>query len=238
MLTGLLSLEVSQKLSTDLEDYRRGGKALGEIRLGKTMSDILMQSVKELGANTSIEMALAMPIAYVVSWLMKSMGLGFSDALNTVVRIMTTNSIEETQFLIKALKRIGGEVAILLDRVEITEKRVLIEGLKLYDVFSLLSRVSNKFEFFVNMHQASSYALRTESYIKDGMDLNSALAKLFLEIVKDRGVINYTLKNKVTQKELVEVLRIDMELRKKGVNLENLMPYVLMVSLYLVMHGY
>ncbi len=240
VLSAFSALEAVQKLFRRLEQFSRGEIALGDIGVGTAMSEAISYGFRELGARMPVEIVLTAPLVAAILWFRQSGGHSIADAVNTLNRALVTSRSEESALLVSSLRRVGGEVAWYIEQADLSERRVKMDGLSVYDVFSALSTVSQgRFSFVVELSPVSALAAAAISDLREGAGVNEALTRAFVSIAYSRGYIpRLDVPKVMSSRDVLTLLKLDNEYRKRGLYLVHLVPYVMAVSIELVVQGY
>jgi len=209
-------------------EFKRGERSIGKLEIGKIFAKSLNSCFRELKHKMSLEMCLTTPILLYIDILETEIEKDFYKALKRFISIMQVQEIEESLEFIKNARNIGGRLGVLLDRADISEHRIKVEGLTLYNIFEELSKYDQLYEPFIKIQKTIDVVRLAEKLYSELGDLNETLSRIFLELAKDKIAISSA--------KLVDILRIDMNYRRKGLNLQYLMPYISYASLYIVKH--
>ncbi len=227
MLTAYAALEEVSYLGERLEELRRGSRTLAELGLGEAMSRAVQRALREVGHGLDIGIALSSPIATVLAYGTVR-GMSFGDALNIVKRALVLSKPEDAVHLVKVLRLLGGEYAWFLEQCDLSERSVEVSGLSLRNVLERLSSVSKLFKPFVDLDRV----LEVASFIKKDLDrgegLNFAIVRSFLALAKSMEGLEVEIPQKFSSSIVLNLLRLDGELRKKGVDLRYLVPYLVL----------
>jgi hypothetical protein len=219
--------EVYLNVRKYIEELKKGLRVITDINIGETLAQGLMSSLKNVGSNAIVELSIASILSLYLNYMMRIMQFEFHDSLRHLYRAMSLNNVEETLTFIKTLKNFGGEIAILLDKAEITERKIVLENARLIDVFQNLSRVSLRFEAFTNLQKVLNVLNIVEDIARNLNDINSILSRLSLILCDEKFT-------KLDPKSITEILKIDIEYRRKNKSMLHIMPYIVFASLYIV----
>ncbi len=240
MLSTFTALEPVQRLFHRLEQFSHGEIALGDIGVGIAMSEAISYGFRELGARIPVEIVLAVPLVAAILWFRQIGRHSIADAVNTLNRALVTSRSEESALLVSSLRRIGGEVAWYIEQADLSERRVRMDGLSVYDVFSALSTVSQgRFSFVVELSPVSTLVAAAISDLREGAGINEVLTRTFVNIASSRGYVpRIDVPKVMSSRDVLTLLKLDNEYRKRGLYLAHLVPYVMAVSTELVVQGY
>lgn len=230
ILTALSSvLDNDLNVRKYIEELKKGLRSIDNINLGESLTQGLLSSLRNVGSNAIIEVSIASTIALYVNYMVRLHRLDFHESIRYLYRAMSLNNPSETASFVKALKSFGREIAAIIDRAEIAEGRIVLENMKLGDVFQTLYRISPRFEAFANIQKLLDVLNTVDSITRSLNDINSVLSRLSLMLAleeKSMKLIDY--------RSLGDVLRTDVEYRRKSIDKLHIMPYVVFASLYLV----
>ncbi len=240
MLSTFSALEAVQRLFHRLERFARGEIALGDIGVGTAMSESISYGFRELGARMPVEIVLAVPLVATILWFRQSGCHSIADAVNTLNRALVTSRSEESALLVSSLRRVGGDIVWYIEQADLSERRVRMDGLSIYDVFSALSAVSQgRFSFVVELSPISTLTAVAISDLREGAGVNEALTRAFISIASSRRYIpKLDVPKLMSSRDVLTLLKLDNEYRKRGLYLTHLVPYVMAVSIELVVQGY
>ncbi len=230
VITGLSSSEVLRDLLHNLDSVERGVIAIGDIGLGKAMAKCVEEASRELGHRFIVEIAMAMPMATILAWAERK-----GEGTNFVKRVLTLAPPEDAKHLVEVLRSLGGEYAFDLERADLSERRVIVEGLSLDDVLEALSRFSKRYLYIRNV-DVHGMCAKVSKYIDAGRNLSEALAASYAELLEREGVKGVM--ELFERRSLVELLKMDSDMRRKGEKYYYLMPPVLYVSTLMVLKGF
>ena len=239
ILTSFSSIKAIDRLLYRLEMFLRGEVALGDIGLGIAMSEAISYGLRDLGTKLNIEVALSMPLATTMIWLRTSARRPLSEAMNTIIKALQLSQSDEGIQLISILRRLGAELALYLEEANLNERRIKMEGLSVYDVLTALSRVSQgRFSFIENLGSVTTLASSALKGIEDGAGVNEMLTRVFIDVAHMHGYVpKIDVPKVMTVQDIVRLLRLDNEFRKRGVYLAHLLPYVVLVAAELAVQG-
>ncbi len=231
-LTAMSSiLGIDSNVRKYIEEFKKGLRGVNDLNLGESLVQGLQLSLKNVGSNAMIEVSMASTMSLYVNYIVKLQHLDFHESIRHLYRAMSLNNTNETLLFIKTLKNFGGEIATLLDRTEIAERKIIVENMKLSDVFQILSRISLRFEAFANMQKVLNVLNIVEDIARSLNDINSILSRLFLLISLEEKSIGSADYKSIS---ITDILKRDIEYRKKNINRIHIMPYIIFASLYMV----
>ncbi|MEL9940139.1 MAG: hypothetical protein QW632_01505 [Ignisphaera sp.] len=212
-------------------ELRSGRRTVRELEIGKMIAKNITTLLKELGYNIRISIVASTTIfLYVDAYLSNRIEKDFHEAVKKVFNALNLTPSQETVELLRIFNSVGGELRRIIDVCELTERRILTEDLSLGQLFSIISRYSRDFTFFTSPQRILDVLTMADNLFKSLQNVNAILVKIFLELAKDETQIRIDF-DKVA---LASIIKMDLEMRKKGVDLTHLMPYVMLASLYLV----
>ncbi len=144
------------------------------------------------------------------------------------------NKTEDSIEMIRGLRRFGGRITYILDQIGLSEKRIAIEDLKILDIIKLLGEQHSGFRSLSQIQRMINVLNLAEKIFKELRDLNTTLSIVSLQLAKEELGINID-PMKRDPRYFAELLRIDREYRRKGIDLGYIMPYIVTSSLYLIL---
>ncbi|MCS7111934.1 MAG: hypothetical protein N3D82_03600 [Ignisphaera sp.] len=212
-----------------IEELKKGLRSIDNINLGESLAQGLQSSLRNVGSNAMIEVSIASTMILYINYIVRLQHIDFHESVRYLYRAMSLNNTSETLSFVKALKNFGKEMAALIDRAEIAERKIALENMKLSDVFQTLSKISLKFEAFANMHKIFDVLNTVEDIARTLNDINSILSRLSLLLALGERSTKST-----DYKSLGDILRMDIEYRKKNMDKLYIIPYIMFASLYMV----
>jgi len=239
ILTSFSSIKAIDKLLYRLEMFLRGEVALGDIGLGVAMSEAISHGLRDLGAKLNIEVALSIPLATMLIWLRTSARRSLPEAMNTIIKALQLSQSDEGIQLVSMLRKLGAEIALYVEEANLSERRIRMEGLSVYDVFTALSRVSHgRFSFIENLSSVVTLATSALKGIDSGAGVNEVLTQVFIDVAHTYGYIpKVDVPKAMTVQDIIRLLKLDTEFRKRGMYLAHLLPYVVLVAAELAVQG-
>ncbi|MEM1644334.1 MAG: hypothetical protein QXL96_00450 [Ignisphaera sp.] len=207
-------------------EFKRGERDIRKLEVGKNIGKSLLLCLQELKHNMLVEICIVAPMLIYIDVIQTEIERDFHKAFRRFFNVLQVLDIEDSREFIKFARNVGGYLYSLIERSNISEHRILIEELRLYNVFEELSRHDPSFEWISNTQKIWDAIKLAEKLYNEFKDLNIALSKLFLELAKN--------KIDVTSDKLIDILKIDVNYRRKGLNLSYLLPYLGYAALYLV----
>ncbi|MCC6016812.1 MAG: hypothetical protein LM582_07210 [Desulfurococcaceae archaeon] len=221
-------IELYSDIYRVIAEFKRGERGIGKLEIGRFFAKSLNNCFKELKYGMSLEMCLVTPTLSYVDILETEIEKDFRKVLRRFINILQAQDIEESIEFTKVARNIGGRLATLLEKAGVSEHRIKVEGLTLYNIFDELSKYDPLFESFINVQKLIDVVRLAEKLYKEYGNINEVLSKVFLELVKD----------KITPHsgKLADLLKMDLDYRRRGVYLQYIMPYLSYASLYIVKH--
>jgi len=240
VLTSFSSIKAIDRLLYRLELFLRGEVALGDIGLGFAMSEAISHCLRDIGAKLNIEIALSIPLATTMIWLRTSARRSLSEAVNVIIKALQLSQSVEGIQLVSILRNLGAELALYLEEANLSERRIKMEGLSVYDVLIALSRVSRgRFSFIENLGSVVALVSSALRGIEDGVGINEVLTRVFIDVAHTHGYVSkIDVPKTMSVQDIVRLLKLDNEFRKRGVYLAHLLPYVLLVATELAIQGF
>jgi len=236
MVTGFAALEPSKRVAEGVERVERGEIDLGSLGLGKAMAEALSRSAHELGHRMVVEIALAMPVASALSKLMDG-GRALGDAMNALRRAAMLSTTEDALCVVDALRRLGGEYALIVERADLSDRRILVENMKLLDVVNQLSNHSRAMSQLFSSSDAVAMLSAAREGIKKGVSVVHALSRAFVSRALEELGISERIDDMHTARGLARIAKLDRELRGRGVRMTHLLIPLLYASIQLVKEG-
>jgi len=237
MVTGFAALEPCKEVASRVELVEKGDLDLSSLGLGKAIADALSKAMHELGHRMIMEIALAMPIASALGKLIES-GRTLSDAMNVLKRAAMLSAPEDALSLVSALRRIGGEYALMVERADLSDRKIVVEGMRLMDVVTQLSSYSPSMSLLFSADEALRMLSIARNELRRGSSVLQALSKAFLSRAFEGLGIVERIEDVHDAKGLARVARLDRELRSKGVRMNHLLIPLLYASMQLVREGF
>ncbi|MEM0005585.1 MAG: hypothetical protein QW406_01825 [Ignisphaera sp.] len=229
VLTALSSiLDIDSNVRRYVEELKKGLRGINDINIGVSIVQGLLSSLRNFGSNAMIEISIASTMSLYINYIIRLQQLDFHESIRCLYRAMSLNDVNETLSFIRTLKNFGGEIAVLLDKADIAERRVFVENMKLSDVLQNLSRVSLKFEAFANMQKVLNVLNTVEDIAKNLNNINLILSRLSLLLLEEKSI-------KLSDRSIADILKVDMDYRKRNRNMIHIMPYIVFASLYMVL---
>lgn len=217
-------------VSKVMEEFKYGNRGVKDLEIGKTMSKGVSILLQDIGSKTNIPVAVtATTIIYVDAYL-HTITKDFHDALRRVYNAMHFTPPTEVAELAKLLKAFGGDIAKAIELAELSERRIVVEGVDLVQFFSTLSQYIKAFEPLANQQKISESLLIAEKAFKNLRNINAALSATFLELAKSALPSDVD----VGKAKLLELLKLDTHLRRSGCDLSYLMPYIMFAAFYVI----
>ena len=218
-ITGISGLTTLLELVERLEMFSRGSIALGDVGLGKSMAHCVSEAVKELGHGLVLEIALALPIATAMYWFEKH-----GEGPSMLERLVKLSPPEDARELVEALRAIGGEYALEVEKVDLSGRRVVVEGMGLDEVIQELSRGSRRYAYVLST-DVYGFVSDVAKLMEKGWRACEALAYTYVSLLESEGLKG--VKSMFLRKALADLIKLDIELRKRGSRYSYLMPPVL-----------
>lgn len=213
-----------------VSEFRRGDRSIGSLEIGKTMARGISIIVQDMGFRANVALAMHSALSSYLDALTDVAVRDFREALRRLYQALLYVPADETSELIKVLRSVGGEYARVLDLLELSERRAVMEGMNLADLFSLMARHMKVFEPLANQQKVLSIIASAENYFKITRNINTALSLTFIETVREALPQSINL----AKAQLQDLLKLDISYRKAGKDLSYAMPYIIFASLYLV----
>ncbi len=228
-VTGVVGVDALLNLVERLEMFARGSIALGDVGLGKCMASCVSEAVKELGHRMVLEVALALPIATTLYWFEKR-----GNGVSMVERLAKLAPPEDARELIDVLRLVGGEYSRELDRVDLSGRRVVVEGMNLDEVFRELSRASKRYLFLLSV-DVYGYVSEVAKLVEKGWRIGEALAYPYVSLLDSEGLRG--VKTMFLKRSIIDLLKLDAELRKRGSRYNHLLPPVIYTTSVVLAKG-
>ncbi len=235
ILSGLLSVSsINSYVDSIVEEYRYGKRSISDLEIGKMMNIVFVEGLRDLSIQFDVIIGITSIIATYTAHHVQKMNVSFHDSLRNIYRSMMFNRTEETIEMVRGLRRFGGGIGYILDQIGLTERRISMEDLKIFDVIKLLGGQHPGFGSLSQVQRMISILGSAEKGFRELGDINVTLSLISIQLAKEELGINIDL-NVKDPKHIVELLRIDKEYRRRGIDLGYIMPYIIMSSLYLVL---
>jgi len=235
ILSGLLAVSsINNYVDNVIEEYKYGKRSISDLEIGKVMNMVFIEGLRDLGTQFNVIIGVTSVIATYIAHHVQKMGTNFHDSLRNIYRSMMFNKTEDSIEMIRGLRRFGGEITHILDQIGLSERRIAIEDLKIFDIIKLLGEQHPGFKSLSQIQRMVNILGLAEKIFKELRDLNTTLSIVSLQLAKEELGIDIDL-TKRDPRYFAELLRIDREYRKKGIDLEYIMPYIVTSSLYLVL---
>ncbi|MEM1542544.1 MAG: hypothetical protein QW101_05995 [Ignisphaera sp.] len=220
------AIEIYSKVLRIVDEFKRGERGLGGIEIGRNIARALSTTLQNIGYNMSIEMCIASVYLIYIDVFQEEAEADFRKALRRVFNAtLSTDALDSIEF-IKVLKNIGGGYHNLLDKADISERRISLEGLSLGHVMDVLSKHHPVFECFSNVQKVLDIVNQGDKVYTETRDINKTLSRLFIEIAKKSIDI--------PRESLTELLKVDTIYRKKGIDLGHIVPCLVYPALYII----
>ncbi|MEM0026655.1 MAG: hypothetical protein QXT53_01800 [Ignisphaera sp.] len=232
VLSSILPATTSHEIVYNIvAELRSGRRTIRELEIGKMITRNIMLLLKELGYNIPIPVVISSTIIlYIDAYLSNKIEKEFHEAVKKVFNALNLTPSQETVELLKIFNNVGGEFRKIIDASELTERRVLTEDLSLGQMFSIISRYNKGFAFFISLQRILNVLTMADNLFKSLQSINNILSKIFIELAKDDIPTGIDFDKTV----FANLIKIDLEMRKKGIDLTYLMPYIMLASFYLV----
>lgn len=236
LLTSMASsLSVMERARLWVLEFKRGRRTIGALGVGRGIVEAVGASLKELGQEPMVNVSILAVLLTFLDIMNEEVYGCFHEALANLYKSLEVSEVGEAVELVKALKRLPS-TAPLLDQSGLSERRVEVEALTVRDVFRELTKHSNLFEPFTNVDRALDAINLAERMLREHKEVNKALSHTFLAMVRERDPV--LARELERRKTLAELLKLDFELRRRGITFVYLLPYVGFASLYLVVKGF
>ena len=236
MVTGFAALEPCKEVASRIELVERGDLDLAGLELGKAIAEALSQAMHELGHRMVIEIALAMPVASAIGKLIEG-GRALSDAMSIVRRAAMLSTPNDALSLVSALRRLGGDYALIVERADLSDRKIVVEGMKLIDAVAQLSSYSPSISMLFSAEEALKMLSIAREELRRGSTTLCALSKAFLSRAFEELRIAERVDDVHDVKGIARVAKLDRELRSKGVRMNHLLIPLLYASIQLVHEG-
>lgn len=229
ILSSIISvLGVYDSILKSVLEFKKGERDIRRLNIGKNIAKALSLCFQDSGYRMSTEMCLTSTILTYIDIIQTEIEKDFYKALRKVFNALQVSEVDDTIELVKVMRNIGGNFYLLLDRAGISEKKIIIEGITLYQLFEEFSKYDPLFECFSRVQKVIDTIKLAEKIYNEYKNINNSLSRLFMEMVRDKAPISSS--------KISEIFRIDSDYRKKGICLTYVMPYIAYASLYLVKH--
>jgi len=229
MVTGLATHGIVEEFLESLEKLGRGAISIGDVGLGNAMARCVEEATRELGHRLVIEIALSIPVAAALAWAEQR-----GEGPSFVTKLFMLSPPSDAKKLVDALRALGGEYAYDLEKADLSSRRVLVESLSLDDVLNSLARTSKRYAYVraIEVHGALQKVME---YIGKGRSVSEALAYPYIELLEEEGVRG--VRDLFEKRSIVELLRIDAAMKKRGERYTHLLPPVLYVATLACLRG-
>ncbi|NPA96849.1 MAG: hypothetical protein GXO32_04545 [Crenarchaeota archaeon] len=222
MITGFAALRTVESLLSALEKLARGSVTLGDLGLGKAMAACVEEASKEIGHRLIVEVALAIPISVLLGWAEQR-----GEGISIVSRALALAPPDDSRELVEVLHSLGGEYAYDLERADLSPRRVVVEGMSVDDVLEMLGKASTRYRYLkhLDVHGMLATCMR---YVEGGRPAAEALAYPFIHMLELEGVKG--VEELFEKRNILELLKLDAALRKRGSRYNYLVPPSLYVA--------
>ncbi|MCC6045175.1 MAG: hypothetical protein LM572_00075 [Ignisphaera sp.] len=213
-----------------VDEFRHGYRGVKDLEIGKTIAKGIALLLQDIGYRTSIPITVTAVIVIYIDTCFQTIAKDFHDALRKIYSAMHSTPSTEVAELAKLLRTAGGDFAKVIELNELSERRIIMEGVDLAHFFSILSQHIKAFEPLAHQQKALESLTIVEKAFKNLHDINAALSVTFLELAKSflPGGIE------LSKAKLSDLLKLDIAFRKSGRDLSHLMPYIMFASLYII----
>lgn len=212
-------------------EFRSGRRTVKELEIGKTIAKNIALLLTELGYNIPIIITITSTIIlYIDAYLSNRIEKEFHEAVKKVFNALNLTPPQEAVELLRIFNNVGGEFRKNIDESELTERRIVAEDLSLGHFFSIISRHNKSLTFFTSLQKILDVLSMADNLFKSLQNINSTLSKMFAELARD----SIPIKIDFDKTAFGSIIKMDLEMRKKGTDLTHLMPYIMLASFYLV----
>ncbi len=235
ILSGLLTISsINNYVDNVMEEYKYGKRSISDLEIGRVMNMVFVEGLRDLSTQFDVIIGIVSIIATYTAYHVQKMGMNFHDSLRNIYKGMMLNKTEDSIEMIRGLRRFGGRITYILDQIGLSEKRIAIEDLKILDIIKLLGEQHSGFRSLSQIQRMINVLNLAEKIFKELRDLNTTLSIVSLQLAKEELGINID-PMKRDPRYFAELLRIDREYRRKGIDLGYIMPYIVTSSLYLIL---
>ncbi len=249
---GIMISEFLSKSSDYGEKVAKGRLGAPQVNLGKLIAD----AMRYLGGKyvsspiffdsiiASIVLSCASSHATVQHKELVNEGL-IGRSINLFLTSSTGKDVVE---LLRVMKLIGPrEYVSLIESSGLTETRITLEDISLYELLFSLSTRSPSFQALIRFSKVEALIRDIKNAFKETYDVNNAIVSSYISVIKDlklplwaKGKIEEAkklglMKNRDSAKILFEV---DRKLRKEGITLNNYVPLVSLATAISLILGY
>jgi len=214
-----------------VNDLKYGRRGVRDLEIGKTIAKSIAFMLRDMGYKISIPITTTSIITtYIDALLFSKIEKEFYEATKKIFTALNLSPVQDTVELFRIFSSMGGEFHRIIELSELTEKRILVEGTSLGQFFELISMHYKHFSFFTSTQKVLEILTLADKLFNESQNINTALSRLFMELAKNVVQMKIDLDKMV----IADAIRIDIEMRRKGIDLTHFMPYIMLASFYIV----
>lgn len=220
------SLEIYSKVVKNIEEFKRGERSLKDLEIGRNMARALSSTVKNIGYSVSVEMCISSTYLVYIDIFQNDVENDFYKAVRKIFTALYFMDVVDSIEFVKILKNIGGKYYVLLDKADISEKRIMVENLSLGHVMEILAKHNSVFKCFSNVQKVIEIINQSSKIFEETKNINKTLFKLFIDAAKNK------IEN--LRESFIELLKIDIAYRKKNIDFSYILPCLAYAALYII----
>ncbi len=221
-------------IESQVRDIVKGMTSLENLNIAKMFAIAVRSYIKDYGVEPQIPTLLGTLFTLLLVKFMEFTGEDLGAVISRLKRLTVFLRGRDLLEFISVLKTLTGYFRFL-ELSEISERFVELQNVSLSEVINRLSQYTKDFMFIVKADLYPHIVSIVKKHIVSSHDIDSAIYQSFIDVVKEvspKDFEQYLLPLNIPRDikdrdSFLRVLRIDRDLRSKGVDLSYTIPFMI-----------